>query len=109
MPEDRYLLVLSTVPDAEMARQIGTSLVEKQIAACVNVLPAVHSIYRWAGKVESAVETQILIKTTEANLRAVEAEVTAIHPFDVPEFIAVPIEAGSSAYLTWISEVTLDG
>ena len=109
MPKDRYLLVLSTAPDAEIARQIGTALVEMQLAACVNVLPPMLSIYRWEGKVDTAEECQLLIKTTAANLRAVEAELTRRHPYDIPEFIALPIEAGSSAYLAWISDSTIDG
>lgn len=109
MPEDRYLLILSTAPDAETARQIGTALVEMQIAACVNVLPQGQSIYRWQGKVETADEHTLLIKTNAANLRVVEKELTERHPYDVPEFIAIPIEAGSSAYLAWISDSTLDG
>lgn len=109
MPQDRYLLILSTAPDAETARQIGTSLVEMQIAACVNVLPQATSIYRWKGKTETNSEQLMLIKTTAANLRVVEKELTELHPYDVPEFIALPIEAGSSAYLSWISDSTLDG
>lgn len=108
MPKDRYLLIISTAPTAEIARQIGTALVEMQIAACVNVLPSAHSIYRWEDRVESADEFLMLIKTNAANLGAVETELTARHPYAVPEFIAVPIEAGSSAYLGWISESTLD-
>jgi periplasmic divalent cation tolerance protein len=109
MPKDRYLLILSTAPDAETARQIGTALVEMQIAACVNVLPQSQSIYRWQGKVETAEEHTLMIKTNAANLRVVEKELTDRHPYDVPEFIAIPIEAGSSAYLSWISDCTLDG
>ncbi len=109
MPEDSYKLAISTVPDADKARQIGTALVEMQLAACVNVLPAVHSIYRWKGKVESSDEVMLLIKTTQANLRAVEAELKAMHPYDVPEFIALSIESGSSAYLAWLSASTIDG
>ena len=109
MPEDSYLLILSTAPDAETARQIGTALVEMQIAACVNVLPQGQSIYRWKGKVETAEEHTLLIKTNAANLRIVEKELTERHPYDVPEFVAIPIEAGSSAYLAWISDSTIDG
>jgi len=109
MPEDTYKLAISTVPGADKARQIGTALVEMQLAACVNVLPAVHSIYRWEGKVENADEVMLLIKTTAANLRTVEAELKAMHPYEVPEFIAVPIESGSSAYLAWLSASTIDG
>ncbi len=109
MPEDTYQLAISTIPDVEKARQIGTTLVEMQLAACVNVLPAVHSIYRWKGEIESADEVMLLIKTTTANLRAVEAELKAMHPYDLPEFIALPIESGSSAYLAWLSASTIDG
>lgn len=109
MPEDTYQLAISTVSNAEEARQIGTALVKMQLAACVNVLPAVHSIYRWEGKVESADEVMLLIKTTTANLRTVEAELKAMHPYELMEFIALPIKAGSSAYLAWLSASTIDG
>jgi len=109
MPEDTYKLAISSLPDVERARQIGTALVKMQLAACVNVLPAVQSIYRWKGGIEIADEVMLLIKTTAANLRTVEAELKAMHPYELPEFITVPIESGSSAYLAWLSASTIDG
>ncbi len=108
MPQDQYLIVLCTLPSAEEARQIGTSLVEMQVAACVNLVPQVESIYRWKGEIKSETEVMAIIKTTVNNYREVEARIQALHPYDTPEVIAVPIDRGASAYLGWISEVTRD-
>lgn len=108
MPRDQYLLVICTFPNVEEARQIGTQLVELQVAACVNLVPQVESIYRWKGEIERESEVLVLIKTTENNYREVEARIQELHPYDTPEVIAVPIERGASSYLGWISEVTRD-
>ena len=97
------LLVLSTFPNMEAARQTATALVESQLAACVNLCPAVQSIYRWQGKVESAEEVLALIKTTRAAYPALEARLKTLHPYDVPEIIALPVERGLDAYLQWVS------
>ena len=106
--KDEYLLVLCTFPSAEDARQIGTLLLDLQIAACVNLVSAVDSIYRWKGKIEHDRETLALIKTTRANYPELEARIQEKHPADVPEIIAIPIERGAASYLAWISEVTRD-
>lgn len=108
MPRDRYLLVLCAFPNAEEARQVGTRLVELQVAACVNLVPGAASIYRWKGEIQTAEETLALIKTTEANYRELESRIQELHPYEVPEIIALPVETGSSAYLGWISESTRD-
>ncbi len=108
MPKDQYLLVLCTFPNAEEARQIGTQLVELQVAACVNLLPQVESIYRWEGEIKDESEVLALIKTTVNNYAEIEARIRELHPYDTPEVIAVPVERGATSYLNWISEVTRD-
>ncbi|MCB1065105.1 MAG: divalent-cation tolerance protein CutA [Verrucomicrobiae bacterium] len=108
MPKDQYLMVLCTFPNAAEARQIGTQLVDLQVAACVNLIPQIESIYRWKGEIKSETEVMVLIKTTQNNYRELEARIQELHPYDMPEVIAVPIEHGASAYLGWISEMTRD-
>ncbi len=101
------MLVISTFPDAETARQIGTQLVTRQLAACVNLFPSpVESIYRWKGKVETATETLALLKTTRAAYPALEKALAALHPYEVPEILVFPVEAGLPAYLAWVGENT---
>ncbi|MBL9154528.1 MAG: divalent-cation tolerance protein CutA [Verrucomicrobiales bacterium] len=108
MPQDQYLIVYCTLPSIDEARQIGTQLVESQVAACVNLVPQIESIYRWEGKATTSNEVLALIKTTEANYRAVEAAIQRLHPYKVPAIVAVPVAHGSQAYLGWISENTRD-
>lgn len=98
------LLVFSTFPDIEKARQIGTSLVESQLAACVNLIPAVESIYRWQGKVETSSEVLAIFKTTSAAWSEFEARLKALHPYDVPEIVAVEAEHVSAGYAAWVGE-----
>ena len=99
-------LVLVTCASASEARRIARALVEARLAACVNILPGtVASIYRWKGKVESAQERLLLIKTSRKRLAKLQAAVERLHSYDVPEFIALPIVAGSRAYLAWLDEV----
>ena len=100
------ILVISTLPDRDHAEKMAHSLIEQQLAACVNILPSVTSVYRWQGKVESADETILLIKTTMARYPAVEAAIKARHPYELPEIIAVPISAGLPAYLAWVETET---
>ena len=101
---DKYL-VLVTCANAAEAKRIARAVVEARLAACVNILPgAVTSIYRWKGKVESARERLLLIKTSRKRLAKLQAAVERLHSYDVPEFIALPIAAGSRAYLEWMDE-----
>ena len=101
---DKYV-VLVTCSTAGEARRIARAVVEANLAACVNILPgAVHSIYRWKGKVESSRERLLLIKTSGKRLPKLEAAVERMHSYDIPEFIALPIAAGSRAYLAWLKE-----
>lgn len=95
--------MLVTCGSAKEARKIARALVEGKLAACVNVLRApVESIYRWKGKVETAREFLLVIKTTRKRFAALEAKVRRMHSYDVPEIIALPIEQGSRAYLAWV-------
>jgi periplasmic divalent cation tolerance protein len=101
---DKFM-VLVTCSTAAEARRIGRAVVEAKLAACVNIFPsAVQSIYRWKGKVESARERLLLIKTSRKRLVKLQAAVQRMHSYDVPEFIAIPIAAGSPAYLAWLEE-----
>ena len=88
--------------DREQAERIAHSLVVQGLAACVNIIPGVQSIYRWQGAVESAPEVLILIKTSPALLSQVQSTLTALHSYEVPEFLVLPIAAGSEAYLAWL-------
>ncbi|MBS1186722.1 MAG: cation tolerance protein CutA [Burkholderiaceae bacterium] len=94
------------MPDTETAQKIAQALVGRQLAACVNILPGVQSVYRWQGKVEQAQEISLLIKTRRACYAAVEAVVGELHPYEVPEIIALPINAGLPKYLEWLAQET---
>jgi len=100
------LLVLTNCPDEESANAIALALVEARLAACVNILPRVQSIYRWQGAVESATEIPLFIKSTATNYPALEAAIRDRHPYQVPEIIALPVEHGLPAYLDWIATET---
>jgi periplasmic divalent cation tolerance protein len=99
-----FQIVLSTCADREQAERIAHRMVELQVAACVNILPGVQSIYRWQGKVESAAEVLMVIKTRADLVPEVEMTIAGLHSYEVPEFLVLPIYAGSHAYLAWLSE-----
>jgi len=103
MNGNEVILVFCTFPDVETARQIGTTLVESQLAACVNLLPGVESIYRWQGAVERAAEVLAVFKTTCTCLPALERELHAQHPYDTPEFVALLPESVSERYGAWVA------
>lgn len=100
------LLVLTNVPDAEVAGRLARALLEARLAACVNILPAVRSLYHWQGALEEANEVTLQIKTIPAHYAALEAVIKAVHPYVVPEIIAIPIVDGLPAYLDWIVQET---
>ncbi|MDR0776586.1 MAG: divalent-cation tolerance protein CutA [Azonexus sp.] len=100
------LLLITNCPDETVANAIALAVVEEKLAACVNLLPRVQSIYRWQGVVESASEIPLLIKTTGERYAALEARIRELHPYTVPEIIAVPISRGLPAYLNWLAEET---
>lgn len=100
------LLVLTNLPDVASAEKLARALIESRAAACVNVLPAARSIYRWQGAVETADEIPLMIKTTTVNYPRVEDLVRALHPYELPELIAIPITQGLPAYLDWLATET---
>ncbi|GMH39228.1 hypothetical protein BSKO_07126 [Bryopsis sp. KO-2023] len=100
------IAVYVTVPDMETGRKIGGELVAKKMAACVNVIPGLTSIYYWEGKVNEDSELLLMIKTRKAKLEALTEAVNSLHPYDVCEIIAVPIVGGSDPYLKWVVECT---
>lgn len=103
-PAGRYRIVLVTCASVAEARRIGRSAVEKKLAACANIVAGVESIYRWKGKVERPREVLVVMKTTVGRLRELEREVKRMHSYEVPEFVVVPIVAGSRAYFAWLAE-----
>jgi periplasmic divalent cation tolerance protein len=100
------LLVLTNLPDEPSAQRLAELLVERRVAACVNVLAPCRSVYRWEGKTESATEVPVLIKTTAARYAALEAEIRSAHSYALPEIIAVPIQRGLPEYLSWVAAET---
>ena len=102
-----YVLVLTTLPADADATAFGRSLVDEHLAACVNLLPLMESIYRWEGETQCESERQLLIKTSRHRVAALWDRLRDLHPYDVPEFIMVGIIDGNDAYLRWIGESTL--
>jgi periplasmic divalent cation tolerance protein len=98
------VMIFCTCATSEQALTIGDSLIEARLAACVNVLPPVHSIYRWEGKVETADEVLLMIKTTRERFPAVRDRIAQLHTYDTPEIIAVPVLDGSDKYLAWLRD-----
>ncbi|MFL6354850.1 MAG: divalent-cation tolerance protein CutA [Bryobacteraceae bacterium] len=95
-------IIFCTCSTHDEALTIANSLIEEQLAACVNVLPQVESIYRWQGKVETAHEVLLIIKTTEEHFTAVRDRITQLHTYDTPEIVAMPVIHGSERYLAWL-------
>jgi periplasmic divalent cation tolerance protein len=96
------ILVLSTADSMEVARTIARALVEAEEAACVNIVSGIQSIYRWQGKICDEAEVLLVIKSTRACFDAINSRIHSLHPYEVPEVIAVPVEAGDPAYLKWL-------
>ncbi len=101
------LLVLTNVPQQALAEAMARNLVEQGLAACVNILPPVTSIYRWQGQVEQASEIPLLIKTTQARYQELEQAILQAHPYEVPEIVALPLAAGLPLYLAWMQHETV--
>jgi periplasmic divalent cation tolerance protein len=100
--DDKFLVVLTNLPDQETALQLAQSLVDKRLAACVNVLDGCTSVYRWQGGIQTDREIPVLIKTRAKGYASLQAEILALHPYQVPEIIALPINRGFEPYLEWI-------
>ena len=98
------LLVLVTAPNEDEARHIANALVEERLAACVNIVGAIESVYRWEGQVTTDRETLLIIKTTDERYEDLEQQVRKLHSYSTPEVIAVKIERGSSGYLSWLRD-----
>ena len=106
---DDFIVVLVTVPDQDLAVALARTLVEEKLIACVNILPGVRSIYAWQGKVCDDSELLCVLKTRRALFEAVRARVTALHPYQVPEIVALPLVEGNPPYLAWLEKETHDG
>jgi periplasmic divalent cation tolerance protein len=101
-----YLVLLTTMPDGESAAGLARALVNERLAACVNLLPPMRSIYRWQGAVQEDTEQQVIIKTTRARVGALRDRLHALHPYQVPEFIVLSIADASEAYGAWLKDCT---
>lgn len=101
---ERVLLALSTFPDRDTAQRVSNQVVTEKLAACANILPAVESIYRWKGKVETGNETLVFFKLSEDRQSAFQEKLRSLHPYEVPEIIFVPISAGLPEYLRWVAD-----
>jgi len=100
------LLVLTNLPDRATAEKLADTLIQKRVAACVNILAPCRSVYRWKGAVQHDEEHPVLIKTTRESYAALEAAIREAHPYELPEIVAVPIERGLPAYLDWVATET---
>ena len=103
---EEALVVFVTAPSADRALELGRTLVEERLAACANLFPAIRSVYWWEGKVQEEGEALVLLKTTRARFEALRDRVLTLHPYEVPEVVAVEVTAGNAAYLEWIVRET---
>ena len=101
-----YVIVLTTIPADADGPAFGRTLVDERLAACVNLLPVMESVYRWEGRVEYESERQVVIKTARERVVALWERVREMHPYEVPEFVVLPIVDGNDAYLRWMGEAT---
>jgi periplasmic divalent cation tolerance protein len=104
--ESDIIVVLTNMPDRAAALTLAQTLVERRLAACVNVLGQADSVYRWQGEIERAQEVPVLIKTRRGLYPELQAAITAAHPYELPEIIAVPVVLGFSAYIDWVTAET---
>jgi periplasmic divalent cation tolerance protein len=100
--DDEVRVVLITAPDADSGATLARALVDERLAACVNLVPGVRSIYRWEGRVEEGDEVLMVVKTRATRCKELAARVNDLHPYDVPEVLELAIDGGSSAYLDWV-------
>jgi periplasmic divalent cation tolerance protein len=97
-----FQIIISTCADREQAERIAQRLLELHLAGCVNILPGVQSIYRWQGRIESAAEVLMLIKTSTPLIDEVQSTIAGLHSYEVPEFLVLSVSGGSEAYLAWL-------
>jgi periplasmic divalent cation tolerance protein len=103
------VICFSTCPDRDTASRIADALVQERLAACVNIVPGLQSVYRWRGAIERSDETLLLAKTTRDGVQALSARLAELHPHELPEVVAVEVAGGLSAYLDWVAEQVADG
>jgi periplasmic divalent cation tolerance protein len=101
---DEICIALTTVDSAGEAKKLAHMLVERRLAACVNILPGMRSVYRWKGRIDETEEVMLLIKTSRSQAAAVQAALAESHSYDLPEFLLLPIAGGSAAYLAWLRD-----
>ncbi len=101
-----YVVVLTTLPPDADAPAFARGLIEERLAACVNLLPLMESVYRWEGDIEQETERQVVIKTSRERVPTLWDRVRELHPYDVPEFLVLPVVDGNDAYLRWVAECT---
>ncbi len=106
MNDEQILLAMTNVPDTATAQAMARALVEARLAACVNILAAVQSVYRWQGAVEQANEVTLLVKTTQRRYPQLQRAIIAAHPYELPEVIAWPLSEGHAPYLHWVAAET---
>lgn len=106
---DGAIAVFMTAPNGEEAARLAEMLVGRQLAACVQILPEMESVYRWQGKLERQREVLLIAKTVPSKFAALESEVRALHSYETPEIVAIPLSAGSAPYLAWLSASVTDG
>ncbi len=104
--DDDAIIVFMTAANGEEASRLAEMLVGAHLAACVQILPEIESVYRWQGKIERSAEVLLLVKTTRGKFNELEREVRALHSYDTPEIVAVPILYGSAPYLEWLIQAT---
>jgi len=102
--DSRVCAVLVTVPDAATGEALGRALVGERLAACVNVVPGVVSVYRWEGSIQRDSEALLILKTTAAGVEALSDGIVRLHPYDVPEVLALPVVGGHGPYLRWVED-----
>ncbi len=107
--ESQHCIVLCTCPDQASAESLARTLVSEELAACVNVVEGIRSFYMWKGRMETGQEQLLLIKTRRDRYEALEQRILTLHPYELPEIVAVPIEAGLLGYLEWIDSATGGG
>lgn len=100
----RFSLVLVTAPDMKTARSLAKTALDARLIACANLVPNIESHYRWQGKIETAPEVLMILKTSQSKLVSVEKLILAAHPYDTPEFLVLPLKAGSRKYLAWLAD-----
>jgi len=98
-----YYIALTTCPNREVAHRLAQTAIEQQLAACVNIIPNIQSVYQWQGKIETDDELLLLMKTNQQTLNALKLFIQQQHPYDTPEFVSIQLESGAQAYLDWIN------